>query len=514
MGRYVFFGGGIIVFSSFFAGLKREFSGYNAAKLVKDILAGLTVCAVALPLALAFGVSSGASAAAGLVTAIVAGIVIALLGGASFQISGPTGAMSAVLVGIVAAHGLQGVFFACFAAGVLLLIAGVLRLGRLISFIPMPVIMGFTSGIAIIIALGQIDNFFGTTSEGLTNIEKLLSYGRLGFHVNWQAALIGLLVVAVMVVWPKKWGARVPGSLVGIIAAAIVAGVFHMDSLATVGDIPRTLLLADRLDLSSLSFSMVKDLLSPIVTIAALGMIESLLCGASASRMKGEEFNADQELIAQGVGNGDAELFAAELDEGLLEEVEGGLKAAALLLGPDVIRVVAEVGLELGKAPAAAEVDLIDAAQAVEVHELVVDGDGLVVGVDGDDAGDIAGDGGGAEALEHADALVALLDVEAAHVLVAADGVAYALVAEVGGAELYPLEGELGVRTEQGHEIGRKGGAAALALGADYLVGGDVDDAEVDDAGDHGVVEYLVKDLKVRISPGEDAFAVGFLPGL
>ena len=131
----------------------------------------------------------------------------------------------------------------------------------------------------------------------------LLSYGRLGFHVNWQAALIGLLVVAVMVVWPKKWGARVPGSLVGIIAAAIVAGVFHMNSLATVGDIPRTLLLADRLELSSLSFSMVKDLLSPIVTIAALGMIESLLCGASASRMKGEEFNADQELIAQGVGN-------------------------------------------------------------------------------------------------------------------------------------------------------------------------------------------------------------------
>ena len=209
MGRYVFWGG-IIVFSSFFAGVKREFSGYNAAKLVKDILAGLTVCAVALPLALAFGVSSGASAAAGLVTAIVAGIVIALLGGASFQISGPTGAMSAVLVGIVAAHGLQGVFFACFAAGVLLLIAGVLRLGRLISFIPMPVIMGFTSGIAIIIALGQIDNFFGTTSEGLTNIEKLLSYGRLGFHVNWQAALIGLLVVAVMVVWPKKSGRARP----------------------------------------------------------------------------------------------------------------------------------------------------------------------------------------------------------------------------------------------------------------------------------------------------------------
>ena len=107
-GQVRLFGGGIIVFSSFFAGVKREFSGYNAAKLVKDILAGLTVCAVALPLALAFGVSSGATAAAGLVTAIIAGVVIALLGGASFQISGPTGAMSAVLVGIVAAYGLAG----------------------------------------------------------------------------------------------------------------------------------------------------------------------------------------------------------------------------------------------------------------------------------------------------------------------------------------------------------------------------------------------------------------------
>ena len=140
---------------NYLTSLKQEFSGYNTAKLMKDIMAGLTVCAVALPLALAFGVSSGATAAAGLVTAIIAGVVIAVLGGASFQISGPTGAMSAVLVGIVASYGLQGVFFACFAAGALLLLAGIFKLGRLISFIPMPVIMGFTSGIAIIIAMGK-----------------------------------------------------------------------------------------------------------------------------------------------------------------------------------------------------------------------------------------------------------------------------------------------------------------------------------------------------------------------
>ena len=289
--------------SAFFGSLKQEFAGYNSKKLLADMMAGLTVCAVALPLALAFGVSSGASAASGLVTAIIAGVVIAVLGGASFQISGPTGAMSAVLVGIVATYGLQGVFFACFAAGVLLLLSGIFKLGRLISFIPMPVIMGFTSGIAIIIAMGQIDNFFGTVSEGGTNLEKLASYGRLGFHPNMQAVLIGFLVVAVMAFWPKKWGARVPGSLVGIILATIVASLAGMDQLAVVGDIPKTLLLSDRLSLRGLSLSMLEDLASPVVTIAALGMIESLLCGASASRMKGEAFNADQELIAQGVGN-------------------------------------------------------------------------------------------------------------------------------------------------------------------------------------------------------------------
>ncbi len=289
--------------SQFVQGLKREFSGYNAARLTKDMMAGLTVCAVALPLALAFGVSSGATAAAGLVTAIVAGVVIAVLGGASYQVSGPTGAMSAVLIGIVAQHGLQGVFLACFAAGALMLAAGMLKLGRLISFIPMPVIMGFTSGIAVIIALGQIDAFFGTVSEGAAALEKLASYGRLGFHPNPEAVSVGVLVVVVMLAWPKKWGAKVPGSLAGVVVAAVVSIVCGMDSLAAVGDIPKTLRLEDRLSLSGLSVRMVSDLTSPVVTIAALGMIESLLCGASAARMKNENFCADQELIAQGVGN-------------------------------------------------------------------------------------------------------------------------------------------------------------------------------------------------------------------
>lgn len=152
--------------------LKREFYGYNAQKLMKDVLAGLTVAAVALPLALAFGVSSGADAAAGMITAIVAGIVIGGLSGGSYQISGPTGAMSAILIGLSVQYGLQGVFFASFLSGILLLLASAFKVGKIVSFIPASVVTGFTSGIAVIIAGGQIDNFFGTVSKGSNLIEK------------------------------------------------------------------------------------------------------------------------------------------------------------------------------------------------------------------------------------------------------------------------------------------------------------------------------------------------------
>lgn len=283
--------------------LRHEFSGYNAGKLLKDILSGITVAAVALPLALAFGVSSGADAAAGLVTAIIGGLVIGLLGGASFQISGPTGAMSAILIGIVAQYGLQGVFLASLAAGVIILLAGILRLGKLVNFIPTSVVMGFTSGIAIIIALGQVDNFFGTHSVGTSALEKLWSYTSVGFIPNWQAVAIGLLVVLFMVFWPKKLNAKVPGSLLAIILATVVTEIAGFDSLAKVGDIPKSLMLDNRLNLGAVNLDMLKNLISPIVSIAMLGMIESLLCGASASRMKDEAFDADRELIAQGVGN-------------------------------------------------------------------------------------------------------------------------------------------------------------------------------------------------------------------
>ncbi len=286
-----------------FAGiLKREFKGYNSAKLTKDVMAGLTVAAVALPLALAFGVSSGATAASGLITAIVAGTLMSVFSGGFYQISGPTGAMAAILISLVATFGMNGVFVATFLAGIFLILAGIFRLGALTSFIPAPVITGFTSGIAVIIALGQIDNFFGTVSEGSSAVEKLLSYGTLGFKPDLTTVGVGLFVVVFMLVFPKKWNAVVPASLLSIIIATAIC-IFCKIDVAVVGEIPKTLLPDERLMLSALDPKMMFSLINPAISIAILCMIESLLCGASAERMTDVPLDNNQELLAQGIGN-------------------------------------------------------------------------------------------------------------------------------------------------------------------------------------------------------------------
>lgn len=282
--------------------LKQEFRGYNSSMLIKDLMAGLTVAAVALPLALAFGVSSGADAASGLITAIIAGLVMSVLAGGYYQISGPTGAMAAILTSLVAGYGLDGVFIATLIAGILLLIAGILHLGKLTSFIPAPVITGFTSGIAVVIALGQIDNFFGTHSEGANAIEKLLSYAEFGFHPDLLSVAIGVFVILFMVFFPKKWNAVVPASLVSIIIATAISIFANLD-VAVVGEIPQTLFPENSLKLSALNPSVIGQLIMPAFSIAILGMIESLLCGASATQMTGVRLKSNQELIAQGIGN-------------------------------------------------------------------------------------------------------------------------------------------------------------------------------------------------------------------
>lgn len=282
--------------------IKSEFKGYNTNLFGKDVLAGITVAAVALPLALAFGVSSGATAAAGLVTAILAGLIIGGLSGGSYQISGPTGAMSAILISLVAQFGLQGVFIACFMSGIILLIAGILKLGNLVSYIPMPVITGFTSGIAIIIAIGQIGNLTGLKSEGENIVVKIVSYFTNSQQINITALVIGLSVILFMFLYPKKLAKYCPSSLLAIILVTVANGIFKFN-VAAVGEIPKSLFLSDRLSLSSINLDSVRSLIAPAISIAALGLIESLLCGASAGRMKNEKLNSGIELVGQGIGN-------------------------------------------------------------------------------------------------------------------------------------------------------------------------------------------------------------------
>ncbi len=289
-------------FKSYSKALKNEFSGYNVSRFSKDLLAGVTVAAVALPLALAFGVSSGATPASGLITAIFAGLIMGILSGGSYQISGPTGAMTAILLSLVAQYHLQGVFLACFMSGVILLLCGIFKLGGLVSFIPLPVITGFTSGIAIIIAFGQINNISGLVCEGTTTIDKVISYFKLEQSFNLPAFIIGLAVIVFMAIYPKKINMYFPSSLAAIIVATIVNFIFEFD-VAQVGTIPKTIFLDDRLSFSAIKLSEIQNLIMPAISIAALGLIESLLCGASAGRMKNEKLDADRELIAQGVGN-------------------------------------------------------------------------------------------------------------------------------------------------------------------------------------------------------------------
>ena len=280
-----------------------EFRGYTPAKFQQDALAGLTVSAVALPLALAFGVASGASASAGLVTAIIAGFIMGALAGAPYQISGPTGAMSAVLILLVSKYGMTGIWVAGLMAGIMLTVIGLLRLGRFIAFIPSPVITGFTSGIALIIFIGQIDTFLGVNTAGAESAAfKFLGYFKGGFVPDWHTVTLGMMVILTMIFWPKKWNSKFPASLLGIILATVINLLFHWP-VDVIGEIPRTLLLADRFNPAAIPWKSLDSFLAPALTITALGAIESLLCGAVGSNMTGIRLQANQELIAQGVGN-------------------------------------------------------------------------------------------------------------------------------------------------------------------------------------------------------------------
>jgi SulP family sulfate permease len=284
--------------------LRGRMAGYNTERFHKDVLAGVIVGIVALPLAMAFAIASGVSPDRGLYTAIVAGAAISIFGGSRFQIGGPTGAMVAILSVIVIRYGVNNLLLASLVAGIMLILMGVLRAGALIRFIPYPVTTGFTSGIAVLIFSGQINNFFGLTGLRIHeqfHLNLLESMTHL-HHPNLYAVATALIALAGILLVPRLTQV-IPGSLVGmLIAAAVVALVgWPVETIGSrFGGIPRTLPIPT---LPPITFSSVLYVISPAFTIAILGAIESLLSCVVADARTGDRHDSNKELIGQGIAN-------------------------------------------------------------------------------------------------------------------------------------------------------------------------------------------------------------------
>jgi SulP family sulfate permease len=304
---------------------RKEFQDYSLARFQQDLLAGLTVGVVALPLALAFGVTSGAGAAAGLFTAIVAGFIGSAFGGSRYNITGPTGAMTVVLLPIIAQYGADKIFLVGIMASLILLGFGLLRFGRLINLIPYPVVTGFTNGIAIIIFLQQIPGLLGVPTPKGQNIlvvtwEALHDYFR---QPQLSTILLTLLTVALILGW-GRYVRRIPGSIVALVAVTLVSLVF---AVPRIGNIPTSLPAPH---LPTWTFSDISQLFSPALAVALLAGIESLLSAVVADSMTiREKHDPDRELIGSGLANLFAPIFGGIPATGAIARTAVGVRSGA-----------------------------------------------------------------------------------------------------------------------------------------------------------------------------------------
>jgi SulP family sulfate permease len=335
--------------------LLEALSAYKTDDLRHDLVAGLTVGVVALPLAMAFAIASGVKPEAGIITAIIGGFLVSALGGTRVCIGGPTGAFVVILYGIGSKYGMDNLAICTVMAGVFLLIMGLARLGTVIKYIPYPVTMGFTSGIAVLIFTTQIKDFFGLQVAKVPSefVEKMkVLFEHLG-TVQWPTFALAIASFAVIKWWPKAWQRRVPGSIVALVAGTALVALFHIP-VETVGSrfggIPQALPTPH---LPAMSWSNIQHLFQPAVTIALLAAIESLLCAVVADGMIDDRHDSNQELMAQGVANIVTPLFGGIAATSAIARTATNVKSGARSPIAGIIHSMTLLALILLAAPLA-----------------------------------------------------------------------------------------------------------------------------------------------------------------
>ena len=317
---------------------------YTREQFIKDIIAGLIVAIIALPLSIALAIASGVNPEQGLYTAIIAGFFISFLGGSRVQIGGPTAAFVVIIYGIIAEHGIPGLIIATLLAGVMLILMGLFHFGDLIKFIPKTITIGFTLGIAIGIVVGQIKDFLGLNMGAVPAefLTKLVAYSHNLGSINYITLAIGILALLIQIFWPKV-SKKIPGSLVAIIVTTLLVAIFKLP-VKTIGDLYTIKAGLPSFSMPVLSFSLVREMILPAFTIAMLAAIESLLSAVVSDGMIGSKHKSNAELVGQGVGNILSALFggipatgaiartAANVKNGGRTPVAGMVHALTLLL--------------------------------------------------------------------------------------------------------------------------------------------------------------------------------------
>lgn len=351
------------------ANMQQSVHDYSYQHFRRDLVAGIIVGFIAIPLAMAFAIASGVKPEYGLYTTIIAGILISLLGGSRFQVGGPTGAFVPILFGIVYAYGYENLLIAGFMAGCLLLLMGIFKFGSLINYIPRPVIIGFTSGIAVIIFTGQIENFLGLSgvdshAHFLDNIKELAS--KLG-TINLYSIFTALICLGIIILF-KKYLPKIPGTLVGLAVSAIIATMLYPQEVATIGstygDIPQAL---PALQLPQITWETIRMLMIPALMIAMLGGIESLLSATVADGMTGDRHHSNKELVGQGIANMVTPLFGGIPATGAIARTAANIKSGAATRLSGVIHGIVVLLILLLFAPYTSHIPLASLAPILMV---------------------------------------------------------------------------------------------------------------------------------------------------